>query len=157
MPEDPTPTEFIDLATLLDQLQTAVERARRIGDNQHQERLERYLEADGTPRVTRVKVPHPQTKGWREIEVPLLALVPPTSMQISQVTVEFNAGVQSLLHETGAKGVDSPRETTVRLQRPPPSGAGQTAVKVVFAPTAAEAPHRSDVTIRFLEPGPDRD
>lgn len=142
------------LGTFLDRLQATVERVHQVGMEQHQRQLDRYLAEDGTPLLRPVKVPDPLAAGWQIIEVPLLALAPLTSMQIKELTLEFDAMVVSVGDQPDAGATFKRRETSVRLEKAPSSGGGPAMVRVVFEPSTDKAPHRSDVAIRFRDPGP---
>lgn len=82
----------LKLSDILKAVQYSVEEAKKISDEQHHRQLKRYFNEDGTPLTTRVKLPV-YTSGleisWRDVDIPLISLVPPTSIQMSEIEMEM--------------------------------------------------------------------
>ena len=147
-PDSWTPKD--ELSSLLKGLQSALQSAQDAADEQQEARLGRYFREDGTPLVTCVKVPNPEGAGWRDVEIPLRALVPATSVRIKELTVEFTASVESLTSESECHGEEAPTPS-VRIANRPPSGCGLATVRVVFESSPGAKQPAPDVTIRFVD------
>lgn len=82
----------LKLSDIIKTVQYSVEEAKKISDEQHHRQLKRYFNEDGTPLTTRVKLPV-YTSGteisWRDVNIPLISLVPPTSIQMSGIELEM--------------------------------------------------------------------
>ncbi len=88
------PTESLD--NLLRALHNAVIKAQELTEQQHIRQLARYFSDDGTPETRTIRIPdlRPETDDeTREIEVPLLALVPPSAIKIKDFDIGFTVGL----------------------------------------------------------------
>lgn len=110
----------IKLDTLLQAFHNAVLEAQRMTEQQHIEQLDRYFEwpddteetrnsfhldehvlkARGKAKTWKVLVPSLKTEAqpgdMDEIEVPLLSLIPPSSIKIKSMVVEFKVGLNEI-------------------------------------------------------------
>ena len=61
---------------------------------QHIAQLQQYIDGDGKAKCLTVKVPSIGTEeDWRELEVPLIVLSPPSSLKIKRMNVKFKARI----------------------------------------------------------------
>ncbi len=80
------------LDNVLRAIHNAVLEAHKLTEQQHQRQLRRYFYEDGIPVSQKIRVPniHPSaSEPYREIEVPLLALFPPSAIRIKNLTMSF--------------------------------------------------------------------
>ncbi len=66
--------------------------AQKLTEEQHYRQLKRYFDEDGTPYCQRIKIPNPDAgaeEEWVDVDIPLLALVPPSTIKIKEMSVDF--------------------------------------------------------------------
>lgn len=89
----------IDFRDLLRSLHNAILEAQIVLEQQHIRQLNRYFFEDGTPKVRRIKLPDVRpgaTTKWRDVDVPLFALVPASGVELNHLLVEFQANVREV-------------------------------------------------------------
>lgn len=85
-------TTIESLDNLLRALHNAVIKAQELTEQQHLRQLDRYFDEKGVPRHRTIVVPDPSPETeseTRDVEVPLLALVPPGAVKISEFEIGF--------------------------------------------------------------------
>jgi len=85
----------VSLSEILAAIQNAALESQKLTEQQLQRQRERYFKDDGTPHCLAIKVPDNRPEGtpggWREVAVPLFALVQPTALRMKDLNVEFDA------------------------------------------------------------------
>jgi hypothetical protein len=88
-------------------LHNAVIEAQKLTEQQHIRQLKRYFDEEtGMPDTQKIQVPdlRPDAENkWRTIEVPKMALSPPSAIQIKDLSIQFRASLIGFVHEHDAK------------------------------------------------------
>lgn len=92
------------LSTLIRALQNAVIKAQELIRHQHLNTVQQYIDADGNVETLKMRVPVPPDSnsgagGYREIEVPKLALMPPSSIKLEKLKMAFDVELSGLEHD----------------------------------------------------------
>lgn len=94
------------LAGLFEAIVKAITRGHGISEAQHLNQIRRYSDAVGTeghlrPKTLTLEIESPSEDTVREVEVPLLALAPPTSLALKQLQMEFQVRLVGVDEEAG--------------------------------------------------------
>jgi len=122
------------LTKLIQALQNAVVKAQGLLRNQHLDVLNDYIDDDGNPEVVKMKLPVPDQGGYREVEVPKLALVPPTGLKIDKLKMEFDVEIGGMDEADDDHG----HEMSIRMSRGLFSRSTKAKCQITF--TGDEAP-----------------
>lgn len=88
--------EIEALDNVLRAIHNAVLEAYKLTEQQHQRQLRRYFNEDGTPVVQKIRIPDIRPNApepYREIEVPVFALFPPSAIRIKDLTMNFRVRI----------------------------------------------------------------
>jgi uncharacterized protein DUF2589 len=110
--------EIEALDNVLRAIHNAVLEAHKLTEQQHQRQLRRYFNEDGTPVIQKIRVPDIRpnaSEEYREIEVPVLALFPPSAIRIKDLTMNFRVRIVGFSDEAephkGFQAVPSEKES----------------------------------------------
>lgn len=77
---------------LIGSIQDAFFAVNELSEQQHLEMLEKYFDKDDKPKIMKVNYPYFDESGevsYKELEIPLLCLVPVSSLKINEVDIDF--------------------------------------------------------------------
>lgn len=77
---------------LIGSIQQAFISVNNMAEQQHIESLQSYFDADGKPRCLTMQMPYFDDYGvpqYREMDVPLISIVPVNSLKLSEINVDF--------------------------------------------------------------------
>lgn len=141
-----------DLDSVLRAIHNAVIEAQVLTERQHVRQLGHYLEPDGEPMVVPIKVPdlHPDApEPYRQIDIPILAIAPPSSMKIDEMAVDLQLKMQGFDPEKShvAAGETEQHSGPLQVQFTGADGSGDDStmarVRIVFSGTEPpEAMHK---------------
>lgn len=80
----------------------AVIEAQKLTEEQHQRQLNRYFDKKGAPLMVSIQVPDMSqnaTSAYKTLDVPKLALLPPTALQIKDLKIKFSAAIVGFMDE----------------------------------------------------------
>lgn len=91
----------VNLDNLLRAMHNAVIEAQQLTQEQHLRMLNRFFEKNddtnefGNPKMLKINLPFAKSNSveYREVEIPLIALTPPSSIKIKNMKVEFDAKI----------------------------------------------------------------
>jgi len=85
------------LSKLIRALQNAVIKAQELVRNQHLDTIKQHIDEDGKVKTLKLQVPVPGGDGaMREIEVPMLALMPASGIRLDKMRMEFDVEIGGL-------------------------------------------------------------
>ena len=134
------------LDSVLRAIHNSVIEAQKLTQAQHERQIKHFFEEDGGhPKGMTIQVPdtRPDAKGTtREVEVPILALAPPTSIRMKEVSVDLTLNIQGF--DPGARhiaqGETEENSGPIQVEF---AKDGDTQVRIVFeGAEAPEALHR---------------
>lgn len=98
-----------NLDDLLQAIHDAVIEAQIITEKQHINQLQKYFNEDGTAQMLSIRVPSMQanaTEGETEtLNVPLITLVPPSTIKIKRMKVDFKVALGSVETKNNTKSL----------------------------------------------------
>jgi hypothetical protein len=150
-------TGILNLEKMLPQLQRAYLAAVQLADEQEAHRLRSYFREDGTPYVQTVCVPDPRDAGtWQKVNVPLYALIPASSFQIKEMTVEFEGWLEGLTgFEVSSPDVsETPQKKSRSRRRKARSETAQVRITLKSSPAGTDG-GESGVSTRGTKVGVD--
>jgi hypothetical protein len=92
-------TRNTGLQNLLEGIQGAIIGAQDLMQKQHTDEMKKLFYKNGKPKVQKVKMPYLNTNNeieYRNIDVPLMALTPPSALKISKLNVKFEAKLHGI-------------------------------------------------------------
>ena len=90
------------LDSLVEALHSAVTEATHITEQQHLDRLRRFFDEDGNPRM--MKFENPLSSTNKSFEVPEICMAPMNSIQIDEMEVEVKVKMNKITNGKGEKG-----------------------------------------------------
>lgn len=90
------------LNSLVEALHSAVTEATFITEQQHIDRLRRFFDKDGTPKM--MKFENPLSPDKKVFEVPMICLAPMNSIQIEEMEVEVKVRMNKIKNNCGSNG-----------------------------------------------------
>jgi len=98
-------------------LQNAVIKAQELVRNQHLDTVQKYLDKEGNVEIIKMRVPVPDSNGgYREIQVPKLALMPTSGIKLDKLKMEFDVELSGLDHDC-EDGDECNHEMTISMSR----------------------------------------
>ena len=93
------------LDSLVEALHSAVTEATHITEQQHIDRLKRFFNKDGTPKMMEFSAPSPVPgEETRLIQVPMICLAPMNSIKIDEMEVELKIRMDRITNGKGKNG-----------------------------------------------------